>query len=107
MMAGAPSPEIVRGESSDSVVNDPEVTERTAAVFRAAFGQAAISKPDPITASEDFSKYVQAGVPRSLFFEIGVYEQARVDAAKNGGPQLPFQSFAILRSGTGAAFAPE
>ena len=90
MMAGAPAPEIVRGESSDSVVNDPEVTERTAAVFRAAFGQAAISKPDLITASEDFSKYVQAGVPRSLFFEIGVYEQARVDAAKNGGPELPF-----------------
>ncbi|WP_332764236.1 amidohydrolase [Phenylobacterium sp.] len=90
MMAGAPKPEISKPQSADSVVNDPELTERTAAVFRQAFGQSAIPKRDFITASEDFSQFALAGVPRSLFFEIGIYDPGRVQAARNGGPPLPF-----------------
>lgn len=88
-MAGAPEPEIRRPRSADSVVNDTELTERTAAVFREAFGEAAIAKPDYITASEDYSHYARPGV-RSLFFEIGIYDPARVAAAGNGGEPLPF-----------------
>ena len=43
----------------------------------------------PITASEDFSEFVNAGVP-SMFFNIGIYELERVAAASNGtGPLLP------------------
>lgn len=90
MMAGAPRPEFGKPEGADSVVNDPALTERTAAVFREAFGQNAIAKTAFITASEDYSQYVLAGVPRSLFFEIGVYDPSRVQAARNGGPPLPF-----------------
>jgi len=90
MMAGAPKPEINKPQGADSVVNDPELTERTAAVFRQAFGQSAIPKRDFITASEDFSQFALAGVPRSLFFEIGIYDPGRVQAARNGGPPLPF-----------------
>ena len=42
-----------------------------------------------MTASEDFSEFIEAGVP-SMFFNIGVYEPERVAAALNGtGPQLP------------------
>jgi hippurate hydrolase len=90
VMAGAPEPQVLIAEGSDSVVNDSELTERTAAVFRQAFSEAAVPKEDYITASEDFSKYAEAGVPRSLFFEIGIYEPSRVEAARNGGPVLPF-----------------
>ncbi len=89
-MAGAPKPEIINPESADSVVNDQDLTERTGAVFREAFGEAAVPKPNYITASEDYSQYLLAGVPRSLFFEIGIYDPARVQAAKAGGPPLPF-----------------
>ncbi len=88
-MAGAPEPEIRRPRAADSVVNDPALTERTAAVFREAFGEAAVAKPDLITASEDYSRYALPGV-HSLFFEIGIYDPARVEAAKNGGEPLPF-----------------
>jgi len=88
-MAGAPEPEIRRPRAADSVVNDPALTERTAAVFRAAFGEAAVAKPDYITASEDYSRYAQPGI-HSLFFEIGIYDPARVAAASNGGEPLPF-----------------
>jgi hippurate hydrolase len=42
----------------------------------------------PVTASEDFSEYINAGVP-SMFFQIGVYDPERVAAARNGGPPLP------------------
>jgi hippurate hydrolase len=90
MMAGAPKPEVRKLEGADSVVNDPELTERTASVFREAFGQAAMPKKDFVTASEDYSQYILAGVSRSLFFEIGIYDEARVQAARNGGPPLPF-----------------
>lgn len=88
-MAGAPEPEIRRPRSADSVVNDPALTERTAAVFREAFGDAAIARTDYITASEDYSRYALPGV-RSLFFEIGIYDPARVAAAANGGEPVPF-----------------
>lgn len=89
LMAGAPEPEIAMGEATDSVVNDRELTERTAAVFREAFGEGAVAKTDYITASEDYSRYAVPGV-HLLFFEIGVYEPNRVEAARNGGAPLPF-----------------
>ena len=46
-----------------------------------------VSAP-PGTASEDFSEYAGAGVP-SMMFNIGVYDQERIDAARNGGPPIP------------------
>jgi hippurate hydrolase len=89
-MAGAPEPRVIITAGSDSILNDAGLTERAAAVFRQAFGAAAVPKEDYITASEDFSKFAAAGVQRSLFFEIGIYEPSRVEAASNGGPPLPF-----------------
>jgi hippurate hydrolase len=57
-------------------------------VLKAAFGDKLTTSP-PVTASEDFSEFINAGVP-SMFFNIGVYEPERVAAAADGtGPQLP------------------
>src|SRR5262249_29402242 len=69
-LAGAPEPEItLSAEHTDAVFNDPALTARTAPVFKAAFGDNAIEESRPGNASEDYSAYVEAGVP-SFFFGI-------------------------------------
>jgi amidohydrolase len=87
-MAGAPEPEIKIGEDqADAVINDQALADRTGPVFKAAFGDKAEEEPRPGAASEDYSAFVEAGVP-SLYFGIGVYDPAKVAAAKAGGPPL-------------------
>jgi amidohydrolase len=87
-MSGAPAPDIKITEGGKAVMNDPEVVETAAKVLKVAFGDKFTTSP-PITASEDFSEFINAGVP-SMFFNIGIYEPESVAAANNGtGPQLP------------------
>src|SRR6266478_7881499 len=86
-MADAPPPDIKLDEGAKAVVNDPAVVATAEKVLKAAFGEKFRTSP-PNTASEDFSEFVNAGVP-SMFFNIGVYEPERVAAARNGGPPLP------------------
>jgi metal-dependent amidase/aminoacylase/carboxypeptidase family protein len=64
--------------------------QRTEVVLRAAFGPTLVKRVPPITASEDFSAYLNEGVP-GMFFFIGVNNmQDLVDAMKPGGKPLPF-----------------
>jgi amidohydrolase len=87
-MSDAPAPEIRIEEGAKAVMNDPAVVETAAKVLQVAFGDKFKTSP-PGTPSEDFSEFINAGVP-SMFFNIGVYEPERVAAARNGsGPQLP------------------
>jgi amidohydrolase len=87
-MSDAPAPDIKITEGAKAVMNDPAVVETAAKVLKVAFADKFTTSP-PITASEDFSEFVNAGVP-SMFFNIGIYEPERVAAANNGtGPQLP------------------
>ena len=87
-MSDAPAPDIKIVEGAKAVINDPEVVETAAGVLKVAFGDRFRTSP-PGTPSEDYSEFVEAGVP-SMFFNIGVYEPERVAAAANGtGPQLP------------------
>jgi amidohydrolase len=87
-MSDAPAPEIRIVEGAKAVMNDAAVVETAAKVLKVAFGDKLQTSP-PGTPSEDFSEFVDAGVP-SMFFNIGVYEPERVAAAENGsGPQLP------------------
>jgi hippurate hydrolase len=69
------------------VVNDAAVVATAEKVLKAAFGDKFRATP-PVTPSDDFSEYINAGVP-SMFFNIGVYDPERVAAARNGGPPLP------------------
>jgi len=90
MMAGAPEPEVTLAEGGLAVVNDEKLVQRTEAVLRSAFGPALVQRVPPITASEDFSAYLNAGVP-GMFFFIGVSDpQVVADAMKPGGKPLPF-----------------
>jgi hippurate hydrolase len=87
-MAGAPAPDVQIVDGGKSVVNDAGLTERTAPVFKAAFGDKAVLADAPGTASEDYSEFIIAGVP-SLFFGIGAYDPKQAAAADAGGPPLP------------------
>ena len=86
-MSGAPAPDIKMLEGTKPVINDPELVAATAEVLKTAFGDKLRVSP-PGTASEDFSEFAGAGVP-SMMFNIGVYDQERIDAARNGGPPIP------------------
>jgi metal-dependent amidase/aminoacylase/carboxypeptidase family protein len=64
------------------------VVTAVADVLKAALGDKFRISP-PGTASEDFSEFAGAGVP-SMMFNIGAYDQERIDAARNGtGPPIP------------------
>jgi amidohydrolase len=86
-MANAPPPDIMITEGIKAVVNDAAVVATAEKVLKAAFGDKFRVAP-PVTASEDFSEYINSGVP-SMYFNIGVYDPERVAAAHNGGPPLP------------------
>jgi amidohydrolase len=87
-MAGAPAPLIRITADLKAVVNDAAVVATAEKVLTAAFGDKFKATP-PRAASEDFSEFINAGVP-SMFFNIGVYELERFVAANNGtGPPLP------------------
>jgi amidohydrolase len=87
-MSNAPEPLVTITEGTKAVINDPGVVATAEKVLKAAFGDKLRPIP-PVTPSEDYSEFVNAGVP-SMFFRIGVYEPERVAAAREGeGPQLP------------------
>jgi hippurate hydrolase len=86
-MADAPAPEIHLNEGTMAVVNDPAVVRAAEKVLKAAFGGKFNATPANTT-SEDYSEFVNAGVP-SMFFNIGVYDPERVAAARNSGTPLP------------------
>ncbi|UAL09596.1 amidohydrolase [Caulobacter segnis] len=87
-MAGAPPADLKITPGGKMVVNDAALTERTATVFKAAFGSRAILNPSPGSASEDYSEFVLAGVP-SVYFSIGGLDPAEMAKAKAEGRPLP------------------
>ena len=90
MMAGAPPPDVSLTEGGLAVVNAEAVVTRTVEVFNSAFGPNNVIRVPPSTASEDFSAFVNEGVP-SMFFLVGVYDPKQVaEAGKPGGKPLPF-----------------
>ncbi|MEW6639010.1 MAG: amidohydrolase [Pseudomonadota bacterium] len=86
-MADAPAPDIKITEGTKPVMNDAAVVGAAERVLKTAFGDKVRATP-AITASEDFSEFVAAGVP-AMFFNIGVYPPEQVAAARSGGAPLP------------------
>ncbi|MGJ4944600.1 amidohydrolase [Bradyrhizobium sp. HKCCYLS1011] len=87
-MSDAPAPDIKITEGAKAVINDAGVVATAEKVLKVAFGDKFRTSP-PGTPSEDYSEFVNAGVP-SMFFNIGVYEPERVASARDGtGPVLP------------------
>lgn len=87
-MAGAPAPQVSFSVGTRSVMNDPALTARTGALFTQAFGAKSIQLPSAWSAGEDYTEFQAAGVP-SFFFGLGIYDPARVAAARAGGAPVP------------------
>jgi amidohydrolase len=90
MSARAPEPIIKLQESqfTPALYNDPDLAKKTAAVFRANFGDDNVRITAPIMGGEDFSRYGKAGVPIFFWF-LGTIDQARFAESKKTGVPLP------------------
>jgi hippurate hydrolase len=88
-MAGAPAPEVALVSGGDAIVNSDALVRQTEAVFKDAFGDKAQRMP-AMTASEDFSLFVNQGIP-SMFFFTGIYDpDAVAEAERAGGKPVAF-----------------
>lgn len=88
-MAGAPEPEVRVITGNTAVQNDAALTEKTGAMFKTAFGDNAIRNTEPGSASEDYSVFVEAGIP-SVYFGIGGTDPKVYADAKAKGVDVPF-----------------
>ena len=75
-------------ESTNSVYNDPALAERLRAPLEAALGKGNVIATDPITPSEDYSAFIEQGVP-SLYVSLGGADPKKYAESKNGGENLP------------------
>jgi hippurate hydrolase len=90
-MANAPAPTVTRLEGVGSVVNDSALAARTSSVLKAALGDKATFVPSNEpgwTASEDYSEFIEAGVP-SVFFAIGGDDPKMIADYKARGVPVP------------------
>jgi hippurate hydrolase len=86
---GAPKPPLVEfSDASDSVYNDPKLTERVVSVLRRRLGDDKVVEMPPKMVAEDFSEYGKAGVPIMMFF-VGAVNPAKYQQAKASGARLP------------------
>ena len=101
-MSNAPAPMIKITEGTKAVINDPGVVATGRKSAESGVRRQAQADHRPYTPSEDYSEFINAGVP-SMLFKIGVYEPERVAAARKGeGPPAAGQPFALVRAGAEA-----
>src|SRR5580698_5311173 len=87
--AGAPrEPLVDRYEGADLVYNNPALAERLRTPLEAALGKDKVVTAEPITPSEDFSYFVNQGVP-GFYFSLGGADPQKYAEAKAAGTQLP------------------
>lgn len=87
--ASAPrEPSIDRYEGTDSVYNDPALAQRLREALEAALGKDKVVTGEPITPSEDFSYFVEQGVP-GFYFSLGGADPEKLAQAKAAGTRLP------------------
>ena len=87
--AGAPrEPLVEHYESTDLVYNNPELAEHLRTPLEAALGKKNVVTAEPIAPSEDFSFYIQQGVP-AFYFSLGGADPQKFAEAKTSGKPLP------------------
>jgi hippurate hydrolase len=87
--AGAPrAPLIERFEKTDAVYNDPSLTQRERAALEAALTKEHVVSEDPIAASEDFSVFLEQGIP-GFYLSLGGADPQKLQAARQAGTPLP------------------
>jgi amidohydrolase len=89
MAAGAEKmPLVEKYESTSAVFNDPVLTHHLAGTLEGVLGKGSVVTEDPIMTSEDYSYFVEQGVP-SFYFTLGVADPQKLAAAQAAGRQLP------------------
>jgi amidohydrolase len=89
LAGGAPQePLIEHYESTDSVYNDPALAQRLRAPLEAALGKDNVITTGPIAPSEDYSAFIQQGVP-SLYMSLGGANPQKYAESKDAGTMLP------------------
>src|SRR6266516_74122 len=81
-------PSIERYEGTDAVYNEPALAQRLRAPLEAALGKDNVVTEEPITASEDFSMFVEQGIP-GFYFSLGGADPGKLAEAKAAGTRLP------------------
>jgi amidohydrolase len=94
--AGAPrEPSVERYEGTSRVYNNPPLAERLRAPLEVALGKNNVVTSEPISTSEDFSYFVEAGVP-GFYFELGGADPQKFAEAKAAGTSLPSNHSALF-----------
>jgi len=91
MMGNAPDPTITYLGGTGVLMNDEAMASAAAKALAPVFGKGLLFAPvtaQPMSGSEDFSEFVDAGVP-SLFFGIGGYDPAKLAELKAKGEPAP------------------
>jgi amidohydrolase len=87
--AGTPRPPRVdRYEETDVVYNNPALAERLRPVLESSLGKKNVVTAEPITASEDFSYFVEQGIP-GFYFSLGGADPVKFAQADAAGTMLP------------------
>ncbi len=81
-------PEIVHDEATDAVYNDPALSQRMTKVLDEALGKDNVEQEPPAMTSEDFSYFVEQGVP-GFYFSLGGANPEKYAQAKASGEILP------------------
>jgi amidohydrolase len=87
--AGAPKePLIEHLEGADSVYNEPALEQRLKTPLEVALGKENVLTRGPITPSEDYSYFIEQGIP-SFYFTLGGADPQKFAQAKAAGEHLP------------------
>lgn len=81
-------PEITHDEATDAVYNDPALAKAMTAVLIKALGKDNVEQEPPSMTSEDFSFFVEQGVP-GFYFSLGGANPQKWAEAKASGEKLP------------------
>jgi hippurate hydrolase len=81
-------PLIEHYESTDAVYNDPALARRLSGALESALGKEDVLEVDPLMGSEDYSYFIEQGVP-SFYFALGGAEPQKYAQAKASGETLP------------------
>jgi hippurate hydrolase len=89
MAAGAEKmPLVEKYESTSAVYNDPVLTQHLASTLEGVLGKGTVVTEEPIMTSEDYSYFVEQGIP-SFYFTLGVADPQKLSEAQAAGRQLP------------------
>lgn len=81
-------PSIERYETTDSVYNDPALAARLRTALETTLGKDNVVTEEPITGSEDFSAFVEEGIP-GFYLSLGGADPTKYAEAKAAGTSLP------------------